>query len=293
VCAVTDEDRVSSHCVLTACARGAIPFFISTAIGQWVAPLALLAGFGSFLSGAAFTANLMVSLIGFPAPIENQFGYAVINDPFLPAPAVFAVGNAAAWAAPATSVYNPVPGGPSLVFTCGPVGGVAGPGFGVAAALSRGRSHSINLANLTGSGPPTPPGVVLPVAFAGVYDFLLWTAVQGAMEDAFARVSFAIVNESQGGILFGPVTVEVQGNAMAAGTVAFGFVVALPAHSVTKIRIDPFAYGYATAAEEPPPPPPPPDLPPPPPIPEPATWGLTSIGILAVAVMVRLRRRMS
>jgi hypothetical protein len=233
----------------------------------------------SAIAVATFHADLSVSLT-FPPPVVNTFGYAVLLDGW-GLPGATAIGNANAQAAPPTNNY----GMGVLTFTAGPVDGWAGAPFGQAIAVSVGDSHSINLANLTGSGPPTPPAQIFHAVFGGNYTYNLSTTIAGANESARAEFSFQILNVTTNQIIYGPKSDFVTGNQTQAGVVGFAFAVPLPANSITKIRIDPYVTGWATASEVPPPPPPPP---PPIPIPEPSTLFLLSSGLAGI---IGLRRK--
>lgn len=232
-----------------------------------------------------YSASVAISLF-FPPAVTNTFGYAILNDADLWRGSA-ANGNATATANWPTSTYA----ASTLSFTAS-VSGFAGGPFGTSTAWSIGDSRSANLANLTGSGPPTPPAQVYDAAFTGTYSYTasVTNDLPGILDDGFAEVWFQILNATTGIPVFAPVHIQQNGfGTQQAVNVPFAFSVPLPPNSITKLRIDPYAKGWGVASSVPPIPPTPPD-PPLNPIPEPCTLFLLVSGVAGLAGGLRRKR---
>jgi len=151
----------------------------------------------------------------------------------------------------------------------------------------------VNLGNLTGSGPPTPPGQDLWTDWNLTVDWsidlfvdqpLIDWAVGWVVVDVYGCGQNYRFLEWWDTDLDGPVVNE---GGQSVDSLSF----MVPPNTVKPVFVDVYAYGYALDEHRPPPIPPPPEIPriPPPPIPEPMTVLGVLLGLSGVGGYIRRR----
>lgn len=233
---------------------------------------------------AVYDADILASVTITTPALENVFGFAtfpgIVGDPFtahsLPASMAAAAGGAAV-----------IPAG---IRSFSHVDGIAQPPDApLAFAISFiDTLQKINLANLTGSGPPTPAPEIIKVAARLVVDYGILVAEIAPNGNASAAVH---VDLMLGAALLFDFTLELTAppNAAANGSFTINFdgndrpLLSLPPNSITPLTLRTYAIGSAQMTMPPDIPPPPPPNIPPRRIPEPGTAGLLLLALLGGA----------
>jgi hypothetical protein len=263
--------------------------FSPRAVISTLTVFALAAGQSARADAAAIYISELDFSLGLPQAEVNLFGYGGplyrfdgFDDEF---------GDAEAEWVPGTGTTVVGPGGQREARIVGlQAFGIAGPGDGAAYSESWGRM-AFRLANLSGSGGPTPPAQEFLAPFTLSFSFSLDAfAMDPALESSEAGYVLYVRHKPEFGDEWDQTTFErvIASTDSAVGAVGpIPLSIPLPPNSITLFEIQGYAFGRAVAVELPPLPPIPP-LEPPPPVPEPASVLLVGAGMAAFRLVRRL-----
>lgn len=240
-----------------------------------LACLILLAA-GEARAGAMYRADLTATLTVVTPAQDNTFGFATFpGDADADTNEIGMIADANA-AAGVVSVARGIQGVDLISGTAN--------GAPVAHADSTATtSGKINLGNLTGSGPPTPPARPLNIMMRLEYSYSILAQADTVNDQAGAFIEIA-VDTADFHRLFSDVVAVIPGPGVdaAMGRNTVDFMTTVPANRVQPVFLRTLAFGFADCVLVPPLPPPPPipDLPAP--IPEPSSLLLAGIGALGL-----------
>ena len=155
-------------------------------------------------------------------------------------------------------------------------------------------SFKLNMANLSGSGPPTPTGAPYDPQMSGTLTYDLNNSLIDNPTLDSATSSYFINVFLNNVIVYTDTLTSASPQDLSGTTAPFAIPISLPANSISKLVVQ-LGLSAEASSYQPPAPPPsvlPPPPPPPvyPPVPEPTTWALMIVGLGLVGGAARRRR---